>query len=77
MKFYKISYDHIGGKTYPWASGYGPIENMPFLDGVSPIIRDRELAFWKVNPMPPGIQIDPGGKSWSDMIGCGAGVFIN
>lgn len=31
------------------------------------------LQFWKVNPSPPGMDIDPGGRHWSHMIGCGLG----
>ena len=76
MKFYELTYSHMGGRTYPWASGFGPLEEMPFFEGLPKILIERNLRSWEVNPMPPGMEIDPGGKSWSDMIGCGAGSYV-
>ncbi len=77
MQIYQFTYDHIGGKIYPWASGFGPLKEMPFFEGIPKILHERCLRSWEVNPMPPGIEIDPGGKLWSDKIGCGAGSYIN
>lgn len=72
-KFYKFTFSHIGGRTFPWASGYGPLPDMPFLNDLPQAFRERRLQFWKINPSPAGMDIDPGGRSWSDMIGCGLG----
>jgi len=74
MKFYRFTSSHVGGRTFPWASGYGPLPEMPFLDVIPVAFRDNMHAFWKVNPRPPGMNIDPGGRSWSDMIGSGLGL---
>jgi hypothetical protein len=41
---------------------------MPFL---GPELLERYASYWQVNPSPPGMHIDPGGCSWSDIIGCG------
>jgi hypothetical protein len=74
MKFYEFSSSHVGGRTFPWASGYGPLPEMPFLDVLPDAFRERRMQYWKVNPSPPGIDIDPGGRTWSDMIGSGLGL---
>lgn len=63
----------MGGRTFPWASGYGPLPEMPFLDVLPDAFRNNMFQFWKINPSPPGMNIDPGGRSWSDVIGCGLG----
>lgn len=73
MKFYELTYSHMGGRTFPWASGYGPLPDMPFFERMPPIVHERRLQYWKVNPSPPGMEIDPGGRNWSDIIGCGLG----
>ncbi len=77
MQFYKFTYDHAGGKKYPWSSGFGPLREMPFFDSLPKALIERNLRSWEVNPMPPGMEIDLNGKSWADMIGCGAGSYVN
>jgi hypothetical protein len=74
MNFFELTYSHMGGRTYPWAAGYGPLPSMPFLGGLTDALKERRLKFWQVNPSPPGMKIDPGGRSWSHMIGCGLGM---
>lgn len=73
MNFYEINVLSMGGK-FPWAVGYGPLQSMPFLDGLSKALRERRSNYWRVNPSLPGMNIDPGGRSWSHMIGCGLGM---
>jgi len=73
MKFYELTHSHMGGRTFPWASGYGPLPQMPFFEGMQPIVYERRLQYWKVDPMLPGMAIDPGGRCWSHVIGCGLG----
>jgi len=75
MSFYQITSHHTGGRKYPWAAGYGPLEMeqmTPFLSGMPASFRDRKLGFWNIDPQPPGLEIDPGGTTWSDFIGCGS-----
>lgn len=72
-KLYELTFSHMGGRTFPWASGYGPLQDMPFLDSMPPLSRKNMLQFWQVSPWPPGMNIDPGGRTWSQMIGCGLG----
>jgi hypothetical protein len=74
MKFSRFTSSHVGGRTFPWASGYGPLPAMPFLDALPEALRENMSRFWKVNPSPPGMDIEPGGRCWSDMIGCGQGL---
>jgi hypothetical protein len=71
MNFFTIKPIAIGGKKYPWASGIGPLEAMPFLDWMPAELRAGRNEFWRLNPRPPGMMIDPGGCQWSDLIGCG------
>lgn len=60
-------YDHRSGFVY--ASGYGPLNNpMPFLND---IYLKRKRDFWKVNPMPPGLEISETGYKWPDCLNCG------
>ena len=46
MNFYEIKNAHTGGKTYPWAAGYGPLEEMPFLEAERPLVIERTMLFW-------------------------------
>jgi hypothetical protein len=66
MDFYEIGYENESGMA--WAGGYGPIHDMWFL---LPVVLERRKAFWKINPHKPGLYIDPGGKKWPDILGCG------
>jgi hypothetical protein len=72
-----MSCNHVGWKIYPWSSSFGLLKDMPFFDCLPKVLIERKLRSWEVNPMPPGIEIETGGKTWSDMIGCGAGSYIN
>lgn len=65
MKIFKISTDS-SENGYVYASGYGPIERMPFL---SQNILERHKLFWELNPMAPGIQLEKGRKQiWPDFL---------
>ncbi|MEO6755453.1 MAG: hypothetical protein ABIP85_27090 [Chthoniobacteraceae bacterium] len=75
MDFYRIKYKNAPGMA--WAGGYGPIEDMWFL---LPVFFERKKAFWKINPHEPGLEIDPGGRKWPDILGCGfspPGLFLS
>jgi len=73
MKVYDILHHHTGGRTYPWASGYNPIKEMPWWDTVSNVNVVARMGYWSVNPGKPGMDIDPGGRIWSEVIGCSLG----
>jgi len=73
MKIYSVTSHDIGGGRYPWASGYRPLETMPFFDDFPSGLKESFRQFWDVNPGNPGMSIDPGGKIWSHVIGCGGG----
>lgn len=73
MNFYRIYITECAPNRYAWAGGYGPIENMPFLDYFSDDWKKTKLASWKLNKPDPGIRIDRGGYEWSDILGCGGG----
>lgn len=47
---------------------------MPFIDSLAESERKMMEGFWKVNPRPPGMQIDPGGRIWSEFIGMSIGI---
>lgn len=66
MKLYELSDNGPYSRGYPYASGYGPLDNsMPFLSGR---MRDSMFEFWKKNPMKPGLYIDEKGTKWGDLI---------
>lgn len=67
MSFYAIRYENEPGMA--WAGGYGPIDDLWFL---RPPFLASKLRFWEVNPKPPGIHIDSGGRHWPDILGCGS-----
>lgn len=73
MKVYRIKHHHEAGRTYPWASGYNPIIKMPWWETVHNDHVVARMGFWSVNPGKPGMDIDPGGRVWSEVIGCGLG----
>jgi len=71
MKIYEIT----GGSSYEtqwaWASGWrGPLDGpMPFLLQIE---LESKIAFWKVNPGPPGIHIDDTPAwAWPDFLSSG------
>src|SRR5215203_5952041 len=68
--FYEITEDTSANKKFAFASGYGPLpQGMPFMH---PKLLERMIQFWKVNPRPPGLSIEPGGKHWPDFLGHGS-----
>jgi hypothetical protein len=73
MKIYKLLSFSVGGRSAPWASGYNPLIRMPFLDEMPDEFKARRFGFWSVNPGPPGMDIDPGGRIWADLVGNGLG----
>jgi hypothetical protein len=73
MNLYRLLSFSVGGRSFPWASGYNPLSCMPFLDEMSNEFKIRRFGFWSVNPGPPGMDIDPGGRVWTDFIGNGLG----
>ncbi len=68
MKIYKIRTNY--GPKWAWAGGWGR-----FADPISflkPIELESKLAFWKLNPMAPGILIeDTPAWAWPDFLGSG------
>ena len=67
MRIYKIIEGSPSTNGFAWASGYGPLPDMPFLvDSI-----ERRKRFWELNPSPMGAKIDPGGYKWPDFMGCG------
>lgn len=67
---WKIHGDASSSRAFARASGFGPLpQGMPFYH---PIELERKLAFWKVNPMPPGLTVE-GGSKWPDFIAQGGG----
>ncbi len=70
--FFSIRDDSFSNKVYPWVHGYGPLTGpMPFIPAH---LLEWELAFWKVNPAPPGLKIDNGepwrrATKWPDVLG--------
>jgi hypothetical protein len=73
MKVYEIESWAVGYTNFPWVGGWGPIEKMPFFGRLPPATQESKRGFWKVNPRPPGLKIDPGGKILADVLGCGGG----
>jgi hypothetical protein len=66
MNFYQLLHD--SEKGFAWAGGYGPIDDLWFL---LPAFLASKRAFWRINPRPPGMRIDPNGTKWPDILGCG------
>lgn len=71
MKFYRMT-AKIDAR-FAYASGYGALESMPYLDCLDASHRDSMLRFWQANPSSPGLQIDPGGREWPNCIWVGLG----
>lgn len=61
-----------GGK-YAWATGYGALPKMPYLDEIGEDFRSDMLGFWKVNPSAMGMRVDRGGSQWGDCISVSLG----
>ncbi len=77
---FRLHYFATGGRSFPWASGYRPFDHMPFLDELPEEHRASMFGFWSVNPGLPGMNIDPGGRTWTHLIGNGLGwpsFFVN
>jgi hypothetical protein len=68
MTLYTIDHDQWSTKGFAWAAGYGPLPEMPF---IHPTYMKSKKAYWAVNPEPPGLSIDPGGRKWPDLLGNG------
>lgn len=73
MNFYEIESRAVGYTKYPWVAGWGPLEKMPFFDSFPPGTQKMKEQSWKINSDSPGLYIDPGGRVWSDVMGCGGG----
>lgn len=72
MNIYKMRPFAVGGRSFPWCAGYGPLQSMPFFEELTDAFKIPIRGFWAGNPMSPGMEIDPGGRTWSDLIGNGA-----
>lgn len=72
MNFYRIGCWEAAPRKYPWVAGFGPLSNMPFFEA-APVFWESKKRFWQVNPRPPGLFFDSGGREWSDVVGCGGG----
>jgi hypothetical protein len=68
MLFFKVRGEM--GKQFAWASGYGPLPKLPFLEEI-PTLHESFKRYWDVNPEEPGLHIDPGASVWPDFLGCG------
>jgi hypothetical protein len=73
MHIYKIRSWACGYTKFPWVAGWGPLEDMPFFDTFPPATQELKRRSWEVSSLQPGLYIDPGGKVWSDILGCGGG----
>lgn len=73
MNVYRITSETVGHTKYPWVGGWGPLASMPFFDDFPEDCKEMKIKSWNLNRPPPGLKIDPGGKVWSDVIGCGGG----
>lgn len=77
MNFHKIAFQYTGDSKYAWARSYGPIaneiNNIPFLKEAPESFKLNLVESWKFYNSPPGIEFDPGGKEWPDILGCGGG----
>jgi hypothetical protein len=69
MKIYKFATGD--SNKYAYASGYAPFDGMSFFDEFPEQVKEREMAFWAVNPAPPGLCIDDSGSRWPDLMYCG------
>lgn len=67
MKLFQITDRGPYSRGFPYASGYGPLPEMPFFPHGSPLAA-RTLEFWKINPMKSGAYIDQKGTKWCDFI---------
>jgi len=66
---FKLEEASADSKGFAWASGFGALPTgTSFLHPTEQALMDR---FWKVNPMRPGMTIDPGGRNWPDFLGHG------
>lgn len=61
-----------GGK-YAWATGYGCLPEMPYLETIGEDFRSDMLGFWEMNPYAPGMNVDRGGSQWGDCISVSLG----
>lgn len=77
MRFFQIDTATCDEGPFAYASGYGPLpDGMPFLH---PTFMKQSEDFWKVNPMKPGLYIEPG-KRWPDFLmngGSPPGFFVS
>lgn len=74
MNFYRVRSLTIGGAKFPYASGFSPLPEMPFLESWPDARVKRKRDFWSIcRPSPPGMIVEPGGRSWPDFIGNGDG----
>lgn len=77
MNFYRLKVDQMDDTKYAWASGYGPIaesiDDIPFLKNEPEALKSNLVKFWEIGSQPPGMTLDPGGKQWPDVLGCGQG----
>jgi hypothetical protein len=70
MKIFRIRAANMNERKWAYAAGWGPLDGpMPFLN---PVEMERKIAFWKVNPRPPGLIIhDTPASLWPDFLGNG------
>lgn len=68
MKFFKVTHNSEEKLGFAWVGSYGPVKDLWFLH---PTFLARKRAFLSINPLPPGLHIDKGGRRWPDFIGCG------
>lgn len=72
MNLYRIDSLAVGGTRFPWVGRWGPLESMPFFETLPPVTQKTKIRSWEITPSHPGLHIDPGGKIWADVMGCGS-----
>ena len=73
MNFYEIESWAVGYTKYPWVGSWGALDDMPFFKTFPPVVQEVKMKSFEICNDPPGLKIDPGGRLWSDVMGCGGG----
>lgn len=69
MKIFK--FETGDSSRFAYASGYYPIGNMAFMEGIPEEIRNRKKLWWEKYPNLPGLHVDDSGSKWPDLMYCG------
>jgi hypothetical protein len=69
MRFFELKFAELGGRKFPRANGYGPLEHMPFFNDLPEVSRTSLRAFWELTKQAPGLEIEREGRQWPHLIG--------